>query len=77
MKNVLLTISVATLLLAGQSAIAGSQDEVFIPVFNGGVSASVEQAITYQKISLENENSDNVEYDSTKDIFSIDYMSNN
>ncbi len=73
MKNLTLAISVATLLLAGQSAMAGSQDEVTIPEL-GRVTTQVETNQNFIKAAF-TKNTADTQYDATQDVFSIDYSS--
>ncbi|MCF6189997.1 MAG: hypothetical protein L3J51_05945 [Cocleimonas sp.] len=80
MKNKLLTMSVLTLLLAGQSAIASSNDEEIIPVFeNSAIVQATPQysekvqpkKVIYSTVKEQN----NPYYNAKKDPYSLHFSS--
>ena len=80
MKNQLLAITAATLLLAGQSAFAGNDAEEFLSwLDNAGqeTTAQVEQSNQFSTVSMKDTNNVDTSYNAEEDIFSIHYMSNN
>lgn len=79
MKNKLLTISVLTLLLAGQSAIASSNDEEIIPVFENGIivqaSPQHSEKAQMKKIIYSVQEQNNPSYEAKNDPFSLHFSS--
>lgn len=71
MKNILLTISISALLLAGQSATAGSQDEEVIPVLSTSIEAETNH--TFQLLSFLNDQKSEALKKDMKDPYSLDY----
>ncbi len=80
MKNLLLTISVSTLLLAGQAALASDahDKDSLIPVFNSvSEQAPIQNtaAMMARKVSFTDNKSSDLFYDAKSDITSLEYES--
>ncbi len=72
MKNLTLAISVTTLLLAGQSAMAGSQDEVTIPEASNSIVQSNDNVVFLRTALWSNTLESN---NATKNPLSLEYSS--